>query len=43
VRCIRLEIVIAASSGDCFDLSLSVDAHTSSMSASGERAIGGNE
>ena len=38
---IRLETVIGAPVGDCFDLSLSVDAHTASMSASGERAIGG--
>jgi ligand-binding SRPBCC domain-containing protein len=38
---IRLETVIAAPIGDCFNLSLSVDAHTASMSASGERAIGG--
>jgi ligand-binding SRPBCC domain-containing protein len=41
VRCIRLETVIAAPAGDCFDLSLSVDAHTASMRRSGERAIGG--
>jgi ligand-binding SRPBCC domain-containing protein len=41
VRCIRLETVIAAPVGDCFDLSLSVDAHTASMRRSGERAIGG--
>jgi hypothetical protein len=41
VRCIWLETVIVASIGDCFDLSLSVDAHTASMSGSGERAIGG--
>ena len=38
---IRLETVIAAPASDCFDLSLSVDAHTVSMRASGERAIGG--
>jgi ligand-binding SRPBCC domain-containing protein len=38
---IRLETVIAAPVADCFDLSLSVDAHTASMSGSGERAIGG--
>jgi ligand-binding SRPBCC domain-containing protein len=41
VRCIRLETVIAAPVGDCFGLSLSVDAHTASMRGSGERAIGG--
>jgi ligand-binding SRPBCC domain-containing protein len=41
VRCIRLETVIAAPAGDCFDLSLSVDAHTASMRRSVERAIGG--
>jgi ligand-binding SRPBCC domain-containing protein len=41
VRFIRLETVIAAPVSDCFDLSLSVDAHTASMSASGERAVGG--
>jgi ligand-binding SRPBCC domain-containing protein len=41
VRSLRLETVIAAPIGDCFDLSLSVDAHTASMSASGERAIRG--
>jgi ligand-binding SRPBCC domain-containing protein len=41
VRCIRLETVIAAPAGDCFGLSLSVDAHTASMRGSGERAIGG--
>jgi ligand-binding SRPBCC domain-containing protein len=33
--------VIAAPIGACFDLSLSVDAHTASMHQSGERAIGG--
>jgi len=41
VRSIRLETVIAASISDCFELSLSVDAHTASMRRSGERAIGG--
>jgi ligand-binding SRPBCC domain-containing protein len=41
VRSIRLETVIAAPVSDCFGLSLSVDAHTASMSVSGERAIGG--
>jgi len=41
VRCIRLETVIVAAIGDCFDLSLSVDAHTASMRRSDERAIGG--
>ncbi len=38
---LRLETVIAAPIGDCFSLALSVDAHTASMTASGERAIGG--
>ncbi|MGH3405638.1 MAG: SRPBCC family protein [Streptosporangiaceae bacterium] len=33
--------MIAAPVCDCFGLSLSVDAHTASMSESGERAIGG--
>jgi ligand-binding SRPBCC domain-containing protein len=33
--------VIVAPISDCFDLSLSVDAHTASMRGSGERAIGG--
>ena len=32
---------IAAPAQACFDLSLSVDAHTASMADSGERAIGG--
>lgn len=32
---------IAASPDECFDLSLSVDAHTASMSDSGERVVGG--
>lgn len=41
VRSIRLETVIAAPAGDCFNLSLSVDAHAASMRASGEQAIGG--
>jgi ligand-binding SRPBCC domain-containing protein len=41
VRSIRLDTVIAAPIGDCFDLSLSVDAHTASMGASRERAIRG--
>ena len=41
MRDIRLETVIAAPIGDCFDLSLSVDGHTASMSASAERAIRG--
>jgi hypothetical protein len=36
VRSIRLETVIAAPIGDCFGLSLSVDAHAASMWASGE-------
>lgn len=37
----RLETVIAAPVADCFDLSLSVDAHTASMGPSGERAVAG--
>jgi ligand-binding SRPBCC domain-containing protein len=41
VGSIRLETVIAAPARDCFDLSLSVDAHTASMKSSGERAVGG--
>jgi hypothetical protein len=41
VPCFRLQTVIAAPIGDCFALSLSVDAHAASMSGSGERAIGG--
>jgi ligand-binding SRPBCC domain-containing protein len=41
VRSIRLETLIAAPIGACFSLSLSVDAHTASMHASGEQAIGG--
>lgn len=38
---IRLETVITAPAADCFDLSLSVDAHTASMGPSGERAVAG--
>jgi ligand-binding SRPBCC domain-containing protein len=41
VSSIRLETVIAAAVEDCFALSLSVDAHTASMSRSGEVAIAG--
>ena len=41
MRSIRLETVIAAPIGDCFGLSLSVDAHAASMQASKEQAIGG--
>jgi ligand-binding SRPBCC domain-containing protein len=41
VSVIRVETRIAAPIADCFMLSLSVDAHTSSMSASGERAVSG--
>jgi ligand-binding SRPBCC domain-containing protein len=40
VRFIRLQTAIAAPIGDCFELSLSVDAHAASMSASGEHAVG---
>lgn len=36
-----LRTVIRASAEDCFDLSLSVDAHTSSMGCSKERAVAG--
>ncbi|QBE47795.1 SRPBCC family protein [Leucobacter triazinivorans] len=38
---IRLETRIAAPPAACFALSLSVDAHTASMRASGERAVAG--
>lgn len=38
---VRLETLIRATPEACFDLSLSVDAHTTSMGASGERAVGG--
>jgi ligand-binding SRPBCC domain-containing protein len=41
VRSFRLETAIEADADDCFELSLSVDAHASSMAASGERAIAG--
>lgn len=41
VASIRLETIIEAPAAACFDLSASVDAHTASMSASGERAVGG--
>ena len=41
VHSIRLVTVITAPIGDCFDLSLSVDAHTASMRPSGEQAISG--
>jgi ligand-binding SRPBCC domain-containing protein len=41
VHSFRIETVIAASAEACFDLSLSVDAHTDSMAASGEGAIAG--
>lgn len=34
---------IVAPARECFDLSLSVDAHTASMSSSGERVVGGVE
>ncbi len=34
---------VAASARECFDLSLSVDAHTASMSPSGERVVAGIE
>lgn len=38
---LRFETVIAAPPAACFELSLSVDAHTASMSGSNERAIAG--
>lgn len=38
---LRLRTVIDASPEACFELSLSVDAHTSSMRASGERIVDG--
>lgn len=41
MRSLRLETVTAAPLAACFDLSLSVDAHTGSMAASGERAVAG--
>ncbi|MFZ0161662.1 MAG: SRPBCC family protein, partial [Kineosporiaceae bacterium] len=41
VRTCRLETRIEAPLAACFDLSLSVDAHTASMIGSGERAISG--
>ena len=41
VRSLLLKTVIAASAADCFDLSLSVDAHVASMDSSGEQAIAG--
>jgi ligand-binding SRPBCC domain-containing protein len=37
----RVETHIAAPAVACFELSLSVDAHVASMSASGERAVAG--
>lgn len=37
---IRLETFVAAPPPACFELSLSVDAHTASMADSGERAVG---
>lgn len=38
---LRLTTGIRAPVAACFELSLSVDAHTASMSASGERIVGG--
>jgi hypothetical protein len=38
---IVLATTIPASAEQCFDLSLSVDAHTASMADSGERVVGG--
>ena len=40
---IVLTTEIGAPARECFDLSLSVDAHTASMSRSGERAVAGIE
>ncbi|TDE92701.1 cyclase [Occultella glacieicola] len=37
---IRLQTLVPAPVEACFDLSLSVDAHTASMARSGERAVG---
>lgn len=37
----RIETLIAAAVEDCFNLSISVDAHTASMENSGERAVAG--
>ncbi len=41
MRSFRLQTAIAASPSACFELALSVDAHTASMTGSGERAIDG--
>ena len=41
MRTISIETTIAAPVVACFDLSLSVDAHTNSMAKSGERAVAG--
>lgn len=38
---LKLTTDLCATPEQCFDLSLSVDAHTSSMGASGERAVAG--
>jgi len=38
---VRLETTIAATPAACFELSLSVDAHTASMNGSGEQAVDG--
>lgn len=38
---LRMETLVPTTVEECFRLSLSVDAHTASMSASGERAIAG--
>jgi ligand-binding SRPBCC domain-containing protein len=40
---IVLTTEVAAPASECFDLSLSVDAHTASMSRSGERVVAGIE
>jgi ligand-binding SRPBCC domain-containing protein len=37
----RIETLIAAAVEDCFNLSISVDAHAASMESSGERAVAG--
>ncbi|MBL0884762.1 SRPBCC family protein [Myceligenerans indicum] len=38
---LRFETLVPATTDECFRASLSVDAHTASMAASGERAVAG--
>jgi ligand-binding SRPBCC domain-containing protein len=38
---LEIETDISATPAECFELSLSVDAHAASMASSGERAVGG--